>query len=80
MTPKKPDSEKKQHNGWTKPVATNVTPEIYDRLGEIASAKMRQTGRATLRSDVLREAIAEYIARFDTESGTGEGEVVGGVG
>lgn len=78
MTPKKPEHEKKKANGWSKPLAVNVTPEMHDRLADIASLKMRQTGRATLLSDVLREALTRYIAQFDAEDGSGEGAVVAG--
>jgi hypothetical protein len=67
MTARKNDIDKKKHNNWTHQCAFNITAETSDRLDEIASHKMRTTGIRALRSDVLREAVAMYIASFDAE-------------
>lgn len=48
---------------FTKSLLTAVTPETYDRVTEEAAY------RSVHKSDIVREALADYFANIDAEQG-----------
>lgn len=63
MTKRLPESEKKKSRNLKRVVTTNISDEAYDMLEDVRAAKIKDTGLALQRSDIIREAIEEYLSR-----------------